>query len=104
MKVSALLAERKMLVRKVALAEYMKSALDKLSRTQGGVDTEDAGRVDGEVVLEFLADIDANLVHPMLKRVEEIESLEVGDEQQVGKATSKKAQKKRATKSSSRKH
>lgn len=103
MKVSTLLAERKTLVRKIALAEYMKSALDKLSRTQGGVDTEDSGRVDGEVVLEFLADIDANLVHPMLQRVEEIESLEVGSEPQVSKATSKKA-KKQATKSSSRKH
>lgn len=96
MKVSTLLAERKTLVRKIALAEYMKSALDKLSRTQGGVDTEDAGRVDGEVVLEFLADIDANLVHPMLQRVEEIESLEVGSEPQVRKATGKKAKKKSA--------
>lgn len=107
MKVSMLLSERKALLQKVALAEYVKSSLDKLSRTQGGIDTEDAGRVGGEMVLEFLADIDANLVYPMLKRVEEIEGLEVGDEQQVSKAVGgdggKKASKKRHSKSSSRK-
>ena len=106
MKVSTLLSERKALLQKVALAEYVKSSLDKLSRTQGGIDTEDTGRVGGEMVLEFLADIDANLVYPMLKRVEDIEGLEVGDEPQVSKAvsgSSKKAPKKRHSKSSSRK-
>ena len=105
MKIKDLMAERRILLKKVALAEYMKSKFDELS-SSGGVKTEDAGEVDGETILEFLADIDAYLVNPMLQRIESIEGIEVTDveEKPVAKSKTKRAKKGRESKKASRKN
>lgn len=104
MKLKDLMNERRVLLKKVALAEYMKSRFDELS-SSGGVTTEDAGEVDGETILEFLADIDAYLVNPMLQRIESIEGIEVSDvkEKSDTKGKAKRAKKGRESKKDSRK-
>lgn len=108
MKLVELLDERQKTIEKLALAEQWKMILDKKSR-EGPVSTEDAGPVGSDTVLDFLADIDAFLVDPMLKRLTTINEMEVDDERkeavkEAGKEAKRKgSKKKRSAKVASRK-